>query len=215
MSSAYNVILIICLVISIVISLNGRASPHIRALVFLMIVTATVELGSDYHIFPAVKGYQNHWLYNFSTVFEIYFFSYFFYQVLKDSLSRKLIKIFVFFYPIILIVSFLTIQKWYIFHTYTFIAGLLYLNILCLLYFRQLYTAIEFKKLSTLPEFWIVTGLLVFTVGVLPYFILLNYLNTNHIMVSEFYRDYILTTINIMMYTMFSIGLLLSIWTKK
>ena len=109
----------------------------------------------------------------------IYFFSYFFYQVLKDSLSRKLIKIFVFFYPIILIVSFLTIQKWYIFHTYTFIAGLLYLNILCLLYFRQLYTAIEFKKLSTLPEFWIVTGLLVFTVGVLPYFILLNYLKKN------------------------------------
>ena len=215
MDSAYNITLVICLIISIIIFIIGTAKPHIKALVILMLVTVIVEFGSDYNIFPLIKIYDNHWLYNFSTVFEIYFFSYFFYQVLKDSLSRKLIKIFVFFYPIILIVSFLTIQKWYIFHTYTFIAGLLYLNILCLLYFRQLYTAIEFKKLSTLPEFWIVTGLLVFTVGVLPYFILLNYLNTNHIMVSEFYRDYILTTINIMMYTMFSIGLLLSIWTKK
>ena len=215
MSSAYNITLIICLVISIVVFLSGRASPHIRALVFLMLVTTAVELGSDYNIFPAVNEYQNHWLYNFSTVFEFYFFSYFFYRVLIDSMSRKLIKIFVFIYPVILIVSFLTIQKWYIFHTYTFILGLLYLNILCLLYFRQLYSAIEFKKLSTLPEFWIVTGLLVFTVGVLPYFILLNYLNTHHIMVSEFYRDYILTTLNIMMYTMFSIGLSISIWTKK
>ena len=215
MDSAYNITLVICLIISIIIFIIGTAKPHIKALVILMLVTVIVEFGSDYNIFPLIKIYDNHWLYNISTVFEFYFFSYFFYHVLKDSFSRNLIKIFVFAYPVILIISFLTIQKWYIFHTYTFILGILYLSILCLLYFRELYTDKDIKKLSTLPEFWIVIGLLIFTVGELPYMILLNSLNAHYVMASTFFRLYILVTLNILMYTMFSIGLISSTWTQK
>ncbi len=214
MNSAYNITLVICLFISITIFIFSKAQPHIKAFAILMLVTTTVELGNYYTIFPEIHQ-SNHWTYNIWSIFEFYFFSYFFYHTLKDSVSRNLIKIFVFVYPIILIISFLTIQKWYIFHTYTFILESLYLIILCLLFFRELYTADEFKKLSTLPEFWIVTGLLIFTTGQLPYMLLLNYLNSNYIMASSFFSLYILVTLNIVMYTMFSIGLLCSTKTQK
>lgn len=215
MTLAYNITLVICLIISLAIFITGKARPQIKVFLILMLVTTIVELGSYYNIFPAVKEYRNHWLYNISTVFEFYFFSYFFYHILNESFNRKLIRIFVVGYPVILMISFLTIQKWYIFHTYTYILGLLYLVILCLLYFRELYTADEFKKLSTLPEFWIVIGLLIFTAGVLPYLILFNYLNTHYVMVSAYFKDYILAILNLVMYTMFSIGLLWSIRTQK
>ena len=144
MTLAYNITLVICLIISLATFIIGKTRPPIKTLVILLLVTSTVELGSYYDIFPAVNEYSNHWLYNISTVFEFYFFSYFFYHILNESFSKKLIRIFVVAYPVILMISFLTIQKWYIFHSYTYILGLLYLNILCLLYFRELYTADEF-----------------------------------------------------------------------
>ena len=214
MNAAYNITVVICLIISIIIFIIGKAKPHIKALAILMLVTATVEIGSLYEIFPAVHK-SNHWIYNFLTVFEFYFFSYFFYRILNHSFSKNLIKFFVFAYPVILLISFVTIQKWYSFHTYTYLLGELYLVILCLLYFRELYTAKEFKNLSTSPEFWIVTGLLIFTAGQLPYMLLINYLNTHYAIASKFFKDYILTTLNIVMYTLFSIGLICSKTTQK
>ena len=214
MNAAYNITLVICLIISILIFISGKVKPHIRAIAILMLVTAIVEIGSHYIIFPTFHK-SNHWVFNVATIFEFYFFSYFFACILNHSATKKLIQIFVLDYPLILIISFLTIQKWHTFHTYTYILGELYLVILCLLYFRELYTNNDFKKLSTSPEFWIVTGLLIFTVGNIPYMILFNYLNTHYIIVSNFFKDYILTALNIVMYTMFSIGLLWSTRTQK
>lgn len=214
MNVAYNITVVICLLISIVIFIIGKAKPHIRAFAILMLVTAIVEIGSHYVIFPTVNK-SNHWVYNVATIFEFYFFSYFFYRISKNSFSKKLIKIFVFAYPFILMISFITFQKWYSFHTNTYLLGELYLVILCLLYFRELYTANEFKNLSRSPVFWIVTGLLIFTAGQLPYMLLINYLNTHYIIASKFFKNYILTILNIVMYAMFSIGLLCSTTTQK
>jgi hypothetical protein len=215
MNAAYNITIIICLLVSLIIYLIGKAKPIIKAFALLMLVTAIIEIGNLYNIFPYYNNDNNHWTYNILTVFEFYFFSYFFYRILAGSFSRKLIRVFVFVYPLVLIISFLTIQKWYNFHSYTYILGELYLVILCLLYFKELYMAREFKKLSTLPEFWIVTGLLIFTSGQLPYMILINYLNTHFLKASAYFNYYILTSMNILMYTMFSIGLLWSIKTQK
>jgi hypothetical protein len=179
-----------------------------------MSVTLITELGNCFYIFPTIHK-SNHWTFNIETVFEFYFFSYFFYQILLKASIRLLVKIFVWAYPFILMVSFITVQKYYVFHTYTYMLGELYIVILCLLYYRELYTATDLKKLSTLPEFWIVTGLLIFTAGELPYMVLLNYLNRHYIIASYYFREYILGTLNVVMYAMFTIGLLWSIRTQK
>jgi hypothetical protein len=179
-----------------------------------MSVTLITELGNYFYIFPTIHK-SNHWTFNIETVFEFYFFSYFFYQILLKPSIRLLVKIFVWTYPFILMVSFITVQKYYVFHTYTYMLGELYIVILCLLYYRELYTATDLKKLSTLPEFWIVTGLLIFTAGELPYMVLLNYLNRHYIIASYYFREYILGTLNVVMYAMFTIGLLWSIRTQK
>jgi len=177
-----------------------------------MFIAFIIEMGNYFNFFPPVHK-SNHWTFNIETVFEFYFFSYFFYHVLKQPGSKKLIIIFVCSYPVVLLISFLTFQRYYFFHTYTYMLGELYLIILCLLYYRELYTADEFKKLSALPEFWIVTGLFVFSVGELPYMMLLNYLNNHYVMTSMYFKEYILGTLNIVMYAMFTIGLLWSIRT--
>ncbi|HZW70498.1 MAG TPA: hypothetical protein VFF57_06455 [Hanamia sp.] len=179
-----------------------------------MSVAFIVEMDSYFNFFPTVHQ-SNHWTFNIETIFEFYFFSYFFYQILKEPGNKTLIKVFVFAYPVILLISFFTIQKYYIFHTYTYMLGELYLIVLCLLYYRELYTADEFKKLSALPEFWIVTGLFVFCVGELPYMMLLNYLNKHYLLTSMYFQKYILGTLNIVMYAMFTIGLLWSTRKQK
>lgn len=214
MTQVYLCVLFICLAVSIFAAGSKSPASYLRAFVILMSVTAITELGNYFHFLPKIHQ-SNHWTFNIQTVFEFYFFSYFFYQILRGSFSQGPIRIFVVLYPVILLTSFLTVQKYYVFHTYTYILGGLYLVILCLLYYRELYTAKEFKSLSTLPEFWIVTGLMVFTVGQLPYMILINYLNIDYSEVSTFFRQYILVTLNIVMYAMFTIGLLWSIRTQK
>ncbi len=178
MSLTYYIILFICFVSSVIAGISRKTQPYIKAFAILMAVTIIIEVGNYFYIFPVIHK-SNHWTFNIETVFEFYFFSYFFYHILQKPFSRQLIKVFVLAYPFILLISFLTVQKYYTFHTYTYILGELYLIILCLLYYRELYTAAEFKKLSTLPEFWIVTGLLIFSAGELPYMVLLNYLNKN------------------------------------
>lgn len=202
--------LAICLLASVIAAVNSRTKPPVKAFVILMSVAFIVEMGNYYNLFPTIHQ-SNHWTFNIETVFEFYFFSYFFYQVLKQRNNKKLIIIFVCAYPIVLLLSFLTVQHYYYFHTYTYMLGELYLIVLCLLYFRELYTADEFKKLSTLPEFWIVTGLFIFCVGELPYMVLLNYLNKHFILTSEYFKEYILGSLNIVMYAMFTIGLIWSI----
>ncbi|MEO5967532.1 MAG: hypothetical protein ABIP69_04675 [Ferruginibacter sp.] len=169
---------------------------------------------SDAIPFPLVHN-SNHWIMNIESVLEFFYFSYFFYQILKNNKYKKLIKVFVMAYPIILAISFLTVQNYYTFHTYTYILGELYLITLCLFFYRELYTDNDFKKLSTLPEFWIVTGLFIFSVGELPYMILLNYLNTHHRLISRIFRINILGSLNILMYIMFSIGLLCRVRVQK
>jgi hypothetical protein len=114
-----------------------------------------------------------------------------------------------------LLISFFTIQAYYVFHTYTYILGEFYLVILCFFYCRELYTSQPVERLSLLPEFWIVTGLFIFSAGVLPYLILLNYLNYHNMDVSFYLRQYVLVPLNILMYVFFSIGLLCSTRTKK
>jgi hypothetical protein len=177
-------------------------------------ITLITEVGNYFHVFPNIH-HSNHWTFNIETVFEFYFFSFIFYKTLNKKRNKFFIKCFVWTYPIILLGSFLTVQLYYVFHTYTYILGELYLIVLCFLYYNELYTDNNVKKLSTLPEFWIITGLFIFTVGVLPYMILLNYLNKNLLTTSFYFREYILGTLNIVMYTMFSIGLFCSIWTRK
>jgi hypothetical protein len=206
--------LFVCLAASIIASLSRHSKPFTKAFVILLVVAVTVELGNVYLIFPAIHQ-SNHWTFNIETIFEFYFFSYFFYHALRRKRHRKLIIIFVYAYPVILIFSFLTIQHYYYFHTYTYMLGELYLIVLCLLYYRELYTADEFKKLSTLPEFWIVTGLFIFSAGELPYMLLLNYLNKHYILTSMYFKEYILGTLNIVMYAMFTIGLLWSTRPQK
>jgi len=214
MTTIYLLVLLLCFAVSVVVAISRHPAPYLWAFVILMSVTAVVESGNYFQIFPLIHG-SSHWIFNFQTVFEFYFFSYFFHKILHSSFSRRLIRAFVIFYPFILLVSFFTIQKYYVFHSYTYILGGLYLIILCLLYYRELYTADEFKKLATLPEFWIITGLLIFTAGELPYMILINYLNAHYSIASAYFRQYILGTLNIVMYTMFAIGLLWSIRTQK
>lgn len=214
METLYFIFLYICLATSIIALINKNSKPHFKAFVFLMLIKTIVEEGNNYGIFPDINKY-NHWTFNIESILEFYFFSYYFYSILKGRFGKMLIKIFIFAYPVILLISFLTIQKYYIFHTNTYCLGELYLIILCLIYFRELYSDTEFKKLSTLPELWIVTGLFLFSVGELPYMILFNYLNKNHLETSLFFRKYVLGVLNILMYTMFSTGLLWSIKVQK
>lgn len=214
MQIAYSAILILTFLISFLTFSNRNVPKHIRALFWLMLITCFIEFGNQFTVLPYAYN-ANHWTYNLHSLFEFYFFCYFFYRIFQNKINQKFIIWSALLYSLTLAVAFSTYQKWYEFHVHTYIFSLFLLIAFCLLYFRELYLEDAYKKLSGLPEFWIVTGFILFCSGFLPYMVLLHYLNTYYIEVSLFFRDYVLATLNLLLYTFFSMGLLCSYWTKK
>lgn len=214
MNIAYFTVLSISFVVAIFICTQKPNPGRLKWFALFTGIVLTIELGNFYLYFPLVH-HSNHYIFNIESVFEFYFFSWFFYRTLTKKNNKFLIKCFVWIYPLILAGSFLTVQEYFSFHTYTYILGEIYLVILCILYYHELYHSNDIKPLSSQPDFWIVTGLFIFSAGELPYMMLLHYLNNNFVVTSFYFREYILGTLNIAMNAMFIIGLLCSIQTRK
>ncbi|MEM7185050.1 MAG: hypothetical protein AAF466_00220, partial [Bacteroidota bacterium] len=101
----------------------------------------------------------------------------------------------------------LIFQPWDIYHRYTFNTGALFVLILTVLHFYQLLNDDQVLIVKYKLSFWISTGLLLFSVGMIPLFSLSKYLDFQG-------AGYIITlvSLNVILYGCYIIGF---IWTKK
>jgi hypothetical protein len=147
---------------------------HLKLLALLLGLTVVVELFvrfflSFFHLKASTPVYTSF------VLVEFWIYGYFFYLLIRVKILRRIVFIFLWIFPIFWLVTTLyvfTFQKW---NTYVTVAGSFCIILFVLMYFYQLITAKEMQPIRRLPEFWIVTGILMFYLWELPYFGTLNF----------------------------------------
>ena len=151
-------------------------------------------------------GLNNIWLYNAFTITSFLFYFYWFINILNGKTLKKIVIIFA---GVFLIVAFVSLyyESWLVYHKYAFIVGALFVLVLTVLHFYQLLRSDEVLEVRFKLSFWISTGLLLFYMGMIPLFILSEYMR-----VRSFSFNVILISLNVILYSCYIIGF---IWTKK
>lgn len=173
---------------------------------FLFFLWYTFLLDLSGAIMGHVFDIENLWLYNIFTLTSFLFYFYWYNSILKSRLIRRLIRVFSFLFLIVAIVNFMY-QEVNVYHQYTFIVGSVFLIFLTVFHFYQLLNSNQVLVVKYKLSFWISTGLLLFSVGMIPLFSLSEYLNFKG---SGFI--WTLVSLNMVLYGCYIIGFL---WTKK
>ena len=180
-----------------------RASNEKYFLIFLWYTFLVDLVGAGLgHIY----NLDNYWLYNGYLVTMYLFYFYWYYRILKSRVFRRFTRLFSAVFIVVAFASFI-FQPINIYHMYTFNVGALFVLILTVFHFYQLLNDDQVLIVKYKLSFWISTGLLLFSVGMIPLFSLSEYLDFQG-------AGYIITlvSLNVILYGCYIIGF---IWTKK
>ena len=161
----------------------------------------------------ALKSYHTVSLYNFFTLFEFLFYLLFFYLVFADKKMKRIVSLSALFYALCGLLNILFVHK-ETFHSSTYVLGSVLIVTFSVVYFSYLFRFPESGSLVRNPFFWIVIGLLFYYTCSVSLYGLQNFI-TNTLP----YYDNILTVtgdfLNVLLYTLFSIGFLCKINIRK
>ena len=157
---------------------------------------------------------NNFWIYNSFTLIEFWCYAYFYSFIIKIKGSRKIIKGFLWLYPMFWATTVFFIFRFNVWNSYVIIVGSFFSVLFAIMYYHQLIFSDTMIFLRRQPEFWIATGMLVFYLGALPYFGMLNFLVKNYLSAANKLL-YILLILNTLMYLLFSYGFLCRIINTK
>ncbi|HEY0679915.1 MAG TPA: hypothetical protein VGD17_16640 [Chitinophagaceae bacterium] len=167
----------------------------------LLGITFLAELTAVYW-FRVFNLKTNSPIYNIFMPLEFTAYAFFFKQILTNRKAVAVAKVFLVLLPLAWLATTLFkfgLMKW---NSYFLILGSCCTVILSVLYYAQLLANREPVKLLRVPEFFIVTGMLIFYTCLLPYLGSLNYLIANHKQLAISLLD-VLRILNIFMYSLF------------
>jgi hypothetical protein len=176
---------------------------------FLFISLFTECLG--FYLWNA--GRETYQLYNVFTVLEFCFYLFVIGKIVEKTRAKKIIYITLFAYMLIAGVNILFFQK-NTFHSITYSLGCLLIVSVCIYYFFELFQAPRFINLVREPAFWISSGLLFYYSCSFPLLGVINFLNG----IPDFLlknMQTILTIMNILLYSLFTIAFLCRIRIRK
>ncbi|MCG2614435.1 hypothetical protein LZZ85_09095 [Terrimonas sp. NA20] len=177
---------------------------------FLLVTTSIETFG----FYQASIGKSTVLLYNFFSVFEFCFYFYVISLLITNLKVKRAVLITVFLYAIAACINILFIQGVKMIHTFTYSIGCLLIVAFCIYYFFELFRLPKSVKLQSNPAFWICTGLLFYYCCGFPLYGLFNYLmQISVLLVRNFFT--IITILNIFLYSLFTIGFLCIIRTRK
>jgi hypothetical protein len=110
---------------------------------------------------------------------EFVIFSLLFYKVIKSRLTKTIISSTMIIFPLACVLY------WIKFKTITInpydlsVIEILYLVSICLVYFFELFKLPPTRKLTNEPEFWFLTGILLYLVCLLPNCLMLQFIPLN------------------------------------
>ena len=208
----YVYFIAVCFIASLFSNWTVEKPPvYLRYFPYFLFTTLSVELLGSY----LLSNRQNNlFLYNFFTTLEFCFYLWVISRIITNDRVIKLIWLIIPIYLLISVINILFIQGMRSFHTVTYAMGCLLIVIFSVYYFFELFRRPQSVDLKTNPAFWICTGLLFFYCCGFPLYGLTNLLyNISTLIIRNFHG--IIIILNIFLYTLFTIGFLCRIRTRK
>ncbi|HEX3769204.1 MAG TPA: hypothetical protein VHT72_12550 [Puia sp.] len=178
---------------------------HLKLFSCLLGLTALVELTA--FALPTFFHIKNNWLYNSFTLVEFWTYAYFYSFIIRKKILKGILLLFMVTFPVFWFITVFYQYGFFTWNSSVIVVGSFFSVLLPVMYYYQIITETEIIALRTLPEFWIATGMLIFYLGSLPFFGMLNFLGRSHAsIISKLYA--VLTVQNIIMYSLFTYAFL-------
>jgi len=153
-------------------------------------------------------------LYNFFTQAEFLFYLSFFRTLFTDPSVKKIVLGVILVYFLIAFVNITFIQGKESFQSHSYVLGCTLIVVSCIYYFYLLFRFPETGDLARNPNFWIVSGLMFYYTCTFSLYGMQNFITekmTRYYPIIQFAED----LLNILLYTLFSIGFLCQINFRK
>lgn len=161
-----------------------------------------------------IKSHNNVWLYNIVSIVEFLFYFFFFHSVYRVSTARKVMLILIPVYLAAALLNIFLVQGKAVFHTYSYMAGCLFVIAGSIYYFLELFRYPQTGSIMRDPAFWITTALLFYYICVLPIFGIVNYISSIPKRVG-YTLVFINQFSNIILYSLFTLAFLCKLSFRK
>jgi len=180
---------------------------------YFLLYTLVTEIGAV--LYSQYLRKSNHFIINIYLLINFSFYLLIFFKTFEKKSLKSFIRIafilFILFYSF----NILFIEGFYFFNIYSFCLGSIIIVSCSLLYFMELFSSDRIINYFTLPMFWISTGLLFFYVGNLLQISLLRYIINNRLDPDGRMYNFIMVTLNIILYGAFTLSFLCNqVWKK-
>lgn len=181
-----------------------RLPLHLALFPFFLMFTIYIEVNG---YLLGSKGINNTIYFNIFSIVGFDFYLYLIYHYIQSRIVKILIIIAAVSYTIVASVNLIFYQGLHQFNTLSYAFNSLLIIIFCGCFFFEVFTRQKAENLLRNPGFWIVTGLLIFTISTLPLLGLANFitqLSQNSLTIFQG----ILRISNVLLYLLFTIAFL-------
>ena len=186
----------------------------LRFFTWFMLFTILVQIVG--YIYSLDFKKSNHFIFNIYLLIQFLFYFGIFYKTFQTKKLKLLAILASIGFIVYSFSNFLYEPGFYTFDTSSNTLGSVLTIIFCLLYFVSLFKSEEFINYFKIPMFWISTGLLFFFVGNFMYLSFIDYIIKYNLDKSGSVYWFIMITLNLLLYSLFSIGFLSNHpWKKK
>ncbi|MBX3240478.1 MAG: hypothetical protein KIT80_01470 [Chitinophagaceae bacterium] len=211
LTDVYIIVILLAFLAGIVVYFKNNMPLYLRLLPANLAFVFVLELVG---VLLANRGVYNVNLYNVLGSVQITFYLWVMHQIVVNKSIRRILFYTIFFYPVLVILNKLFVQKGMQFVSITVALGCLLVVLSAIYYFYELFQSDKSVDLLHEPSFWIASGLLFFYSCSFPLFTLLNYFYSpsNKIII---YITYLSSVLNILLYSSFIIAFLCRIRIRK
>lgn len=204
---------VISLLISIIFYKSLKPS-WLRLFTWFLLFSFLISIAGYFYSFYLKKG--NHFIFNIYLLVQFIFYFGIFYKTFQAKKLKAFTLVASISFLIYLLISFIFLNGFHRFNSLGFTIGSVLTILFCLLYFGTLFKADGLINYFKIPMFWIATGILFFFVGNFLYLSFLNYILENNLDSEGNIYDFIIITLNLLLYCFFSIGFLSNqVWKKR
>jgi hypothetical protein len=189
---------------------ENRRPPFIFFPFFLVLSIAVEYYGWK----MSQKNFNTILLYNFFSLFEFIYYLYFFTYLFNSPTIKKSILLVIVLYLGFTILNIFLLQGKNTFHSHTYVLGCILIVVASIAYFYFLFRFPETGSLTRNPFFWIATGLMFYYTCTFSLYGLENFITEK----MRYYNKvlFLITDLlNILLYTLFTIGFLCKINFRK
>jgi hypothetical protein len=202
----FYLILLAVATVSGLINFNNSLSVHLKGIILMMPFILLVEIGAAFFR-DLIKDHNVLPQYNIIMLIEFLVYAYFFKEIIVSGLVKKLISVFMIFFPVFWYICVFFIFKITEWNSYVFLVGGTFTIIWALIYCYQLLTSVEDISISSCSEFWIALGIIIFYSCEVPFMGVFNFLRTNYpSLIMKLQMG--LQVTNIIMYSLFTYAFL-------